>query len=170
MNFLNVIKSRWSVRDFSDIAIEQQKLQNIMEITHTAPTAKNMQPVHTYVITNGEMLKKIDDVSPCRYGATAVFAVCYNTDECWKDDSGAFRGEMDASIAATHIMLAATNEGLGTCWVCLFDKDGITKLLDLPKNEVPACLIMVGYPSDEAKPSPRHTDRKAFDKAFTVIE
>ncbi len=170
MNFLNVIKSRWSVRDFADIEVEKSKLQNIMEITHTAPTAKNMQPVHTYVITNSDMLKKIDSVSPCRYGATAVFAVCYNTDECWKNDDGDMRGEMDASIAATHIMLAATNEGLGTCWVCLFDKIKLKALLDLPENEVPACLIMVGYPSDKAKPSERHTDRKDFDKAFTVIE
>ncbi len=141
-----------------------------MEIAHTAPTAKNMQPVHTYVITNADMLKKIDDISPSRYGATAVFAVCYNTDECWTNEAGEMRGEMDASIAATHIMLAATNEGLGTCWVCLFDKDKLSELLDLPKNEVPACLIMVGYASDKAKPSPRHTERKDFDKAFTVIE
>lgn len=170
MNFNDVIKNRWSVRDFADIAVEKSKLQNIMEITHTAPTAKNMQPVHTYVITNSDMLKKIDTVSPCRFGATAVFAVCYNADECWKNSSGELRGEMDASIAATHIMLAATNEGLGTCWVCLFDKDGIKNVLDLPENEVPACLIMVGYPSDKAKPSERHTDRKDFDKVFTVIE
>jgi len=170
MNFLNVIKSRWSVRDFADVKIEKQKIQNIMDITYTAPTAKNMQPVHTYVVTNPEMLKKMDDVSACRYGATAVFAVCYNTDECWKNDAGDMRGEMDASIAATHIMLAATNEGLGTCWVCLFDKEKLKDLLNLPDNEVAACLIMVGYPSDKAKPSPRHLDRKDFDKAFTVIE
>ena len=170
MNFLNVIKSRWSVRDFSDIVIEKSKLLNILDITHTAPTARNMQPVHTYVITNADMLKKIDTVSPCRYGATAVFVVCYNTDECWKSDAGEMRGEMDASIAATHIMLAATNEGLGTCWVCRFEADGVKKVLDLPENEVPACLIMVGYPSDKARPSDRHLDRKDFDKAFTVIE
>lgn len=170
MNFADVIKSRWSVRDFADIEIEKQKIRNIMDITHTAPTAKNMQPVHTYVITNKDMLKKVDEVSACRYGATAVFAVCYNTDECWKEESGAMRGEMDASIAATHIMLAATNEGLGTCWVCLFDKAKLKDLLNLPDNEVGACLIMVGYPSDTAKPSPRHLDRKDFDKAFTVIE
>ncbi len=170
MNFNDVINNRWSVRAFANVPVEKEKLQSIIDTTITAPTAKNMQPVHTYVITNADMLKKVDDISACRYGATAVFAVCYNTDECWTNDKGDSRGEMDASIAATHIMLAATNEGLGTCWVCLFDEDKLRDALKLPQNEKPVCLIMVGYTADTARPSERHTTRKPLDKAFTFVE
>lgn len=170
MTFEQVINARYSARSFKDVAVENEKIDNIINLTMTAPTAKNMQPVKTYVITDSEMLKKLDDgVTICRFGATAVFAVCYDKTMAWTNSNGESRGEMDASIAATHIMLSATNEGLGSCWVCLFDKDKLKELLKLDDNIVPCCLIMTGYKADDCEPSVRHTQRKPVDEAFIKI-
>ncbi len=169
MDFSKVIENRWSVRDFSDRDVEEQKICNILEVFKSAPTAKNMQPVRLIAV-QGDSLNIVDEVSPCRYGAKLAFLVCSDESVSWKDKNNKSRGEMDATIAATHIMLAAANEGLGSCWVCLFDKEKTIELFNLENNIEPHCFMMVGYPSDKAVPADRHTIRNDLKDVVKYIK
>ena len=161
MEFNDVVNSRYSVRKFSDKKVEKEKIERIMHCANVAPTAKNTNCVRVYAVTNEKVLEKFNsEVSPCIYGATVVFAVCSDESVSWKSDYSGSRGVMDASIAADHIMLSAVNEGLGTCWVCLFTPDKLKEALSIKdENIVPHCLIVCGYAADDAMPSERHTMR-----------
>lgn len=169
MEFNDVINARYSVRSFDSRSVEQSKVERILETAKTAPTAKNMQPVFTLCIQSESALEKLNGISPCIYGAPLVFAVCSDENRCWVSPTGKSRGEMDASIAATHIMLSAVNEGLGTCWVCMFDADRLSEEFDIPENIKPQCLIAVGYPSSSASPSERHTERRPLSESVRHI-
>lgn len=169
MEFCKVIENRFSVREYDEKTVEEDVLQRILEVFRTSPTAKNRQPVRLIVVKDKDMLEKIDGISPCRYGATLAFLVCSDENEAWIDRKSHSRGEMDATIAATHIMLSCTNEGLGTCWVCLFDEDKTRALFELPDNIKPQCFIMAGYPKENTQPNERHTIRHELRDTVKII-
>ncbi len=169
MEFNDIIKARWSVRSFSDKKVEQDKILRILEIAQTAPTAKNMQPVRIICAHSEKAISDFRRISPCTYGAPLIFAICSDENECWVDSDGKSRGEMDASICATHIMLAATNEKLGSCWVCIFDKNELARRFELLENIVPRCLVVVGYPAEDAQPSQRHFDRLPLSETVKYV-
>ena len=169
MEFNEVIQSRWSVRSFDGKKVEKEKTERILSVARTAPTAKNMQPVRILCVQSSEGLEKLNKISPCIYGAPLVFVVCSDESRCWVSSAGKSRGEMDASISATHIMLAAANEGLGSCWVCMFDEKRLAREFELPENVVPQCLIIVGYPAKDAAPSERHNDRLPLSETVKFI-
>ncbi len=117
MEFKEVVKNRYSCKKYSERKIDRAKLNNILEAGRLAPTAKNLQEQHIYVIESEEALAKIDKATPCRYGAPTVLAVAFDKNNVFtypgeKRDSGI----EDASIVATHLMLAAYDEGVDSCW------------------------------------------------------
>ena len=112
IDFSEVIKNRYSCKKFSDRKVEKEKLDKILEAGRVAPTAKNLQEQHIYVVQSENGLAAIDKVTPCRYGAPVVLVVAYNKNNVFtypgeKRDSGIEA----ASIVATHMLLAAYNEG-----------------------------------------------------------
>ncbi len=167
MDFNKVLQSRYSVRSFASTPVEQQKIDNILNAFKSAPTAMNMQPVRVYVVNNPDTVKKMTKATPCVYGAPLIFAICHDDDKCCVQQSGRRLGEMDASIAATYIMLAAANEGLGSCWVCRFDADVTKQVLGIEDNKIVQCLMIVGYPEKDSAPSDRHFKR--LDLSESVI-
>lgn len=169
MDFEKVAAARWSVRSFDRKEVESRKIEYILQAVRCAPTAKNMQPVRIFCAGSKDSLEKLNTVSPCIYNAPIVMIVCSDENASWKSPDGDSRGEMDASIAATHIVLAAANEGLGSCWVCMFDKDKLKKQFSFPENIVPRCLIDIGYPTADAQPSERHFDRLPLDETVKFI-
>lgn len=170
MEYGEVIKNRYSVRDFSSKKIEDEKLEKILEAGLIAPTARNIQPLKIFVIQSKENLEKINLVSPCIYGANTVLAICYDVDISAKNVlSGEDSGEQDASIVCTHMMLEATNLGLGSVWVGMFDSNKFREFFNLPKNIIPVCLLPVGYIGENAKPSINHTKRKNKDEIYVRI-
>ena len=78
MDFTEVIKNRYSCKKFSDKQVDAQQLTEILEAGRVAPTAKNLQEQHIYVVQSEEMLAKIDKVTPCRYGAPTVLVVAFD--------------------------------------------------------------------------------------------
>lgn len=159
MEFEKVIKERKSTRKFSDRKIEKDKLEKILEAGRLAPTAKNLQPIKIYVVESEEGIQKIDKATKCRYNAPTVLVVCGDKDHSYvKDGSPIY--QMDASIVTTHMMLAATNEGVDNIWIELFDGEVIRKEFDIPNNLIPVCLLPVGYKSKLCPPSPFHKIRK----------
>ena len=80
LEFKEVIRKRYSCKKFSDRQVEEEKLSAILEAGRLAPTAKNLQEQHVYVLRTPEALAKIDAVTPCRYGAPTVLAVAFDSE------------------------------------------------------------------------------------------
>ena len=160
MTFMELAKARYSVRSYKPKPIEPEKLTQILEAGRIAPTACNNQPQRIKVITDPAELAKVDECTPCRFGAPAVLLVCYDKTVCWKRKfDGAGSGEVDASIVTTHLMLAAYELGLGACWVMHFDPVKTVELFTLPENIIPVAFLPIGYPADDAAPIDFHYQR-----------
>lgn len=168
MEFSELIKQRYSVRKFSPKAIEPEKLSAILEAGRLAPTAKNMQPQRIYVLQSKDALEKANNLSPCIYGAQTVLMICADVNEAWhRLGSGVSAAETDASIVATHMMLAAKNEGIGSVWVGMFVQKEAQKVFGLPENIMPYALMPIGYA--DMGPSERHEDRKPLNDTVIVL-
>ena len=166
--FMELAKKRFSVRQFADKPVPKDLLIKVLEAGNVAPTAKNLQPHRIHVLTKAEDIAKLDELSPCRYGAPVVLVFSYNTEEDWKhgEEPGVRSGVEDVSIVATHVMLRAAELGLGTTWVNRFRNSLLEKAL-LPANERSVLIMPIGFPAENAKPSRMHTTKKPLDK--TVI-
>ena len=170
MEFKEVIKNRYSCKKYSDRQVEVEKLEAILEAGRLAPTAKNLQEQHVYVIQNPDLLAKIDAITPCRYGAPTVIVVAFNKENVFtypggKRDSGV----EDATIVATHMILAAADEGVDSCWLNFFDPDKAAELLGLPANEEVLMLLDLGYAAPGAGPLPNHSSRKELKETVTYL-
>ena len=164
-NFFELAANRYSVRKYKPQPVEADKMAKILEAGRIAPTAHNNQPQRIKVITEAADLEKMDVCTRCRFGAPAALLVCYDKDVTWKrpfDD--ALSGEVDASIVVTHMMLQAHALGLGTCWVMYFDPAKTSENFALPENIIPVAFLPLGYPAEDAEPSPKHADRLPLDE------
>ena len=170
MEFKNVITARYSCKKYSDRQIEPEKLTAILNAGRLAPTAKNLQEQHVYVIQSQEALAKVDSVTPCRYGAPTVLVVAFNKNNVFtypggKRDSGV----EDATIVATHMILAAADEGVGSCWVNFLDPEKLAEVLGLPENEEVLMVMDLGYAAEGAGPLPNHGSRKDLTETVSYM-
>ena len=170
MEFGNVIRNRYSCKKYSDKQIEPEKLTAILEAGRLAPTAKNLQEQHIYGLQSAEALAKIDAATPCRYNAPTVLVVAFDRDNVFtypggKRDSGV----EDASIVATHLMLAAADEGADSCWLNYFNPEDLARALSLPENEEILMLLDLGYAAEGAGPLPNHTNRKELSETVSFL-
>ncbi len=164
MDFIELAKSRYSCRKFSERVVETDKLNAVLEAGRLAPTATNAQPVSVLVLKSEESLNKLRALTRMTYNANLVLVVCYDTNISWKaknynDEFDA--GDMDASIVTTHMALAAKNVGLDTLWARAFNAEEVARAFDLPESVKVACILDVGYAdAEQGGPSPRHDARK----------
>ena len=170
MDFSEVIKNRYSCKKFSDRKVEKEKLDKILEAGRVAPTAKNLQEQHIYVVQSENGLAAIDKVTPCRYGAPVVLVVAYHKNNVFtypgeKRDSGI----EDASIVATHMLLAAYNEGVDSCWINFFNPDELAQALNLPEDEEVLMLLDLGIAAEGTKALPNHNSRKELTETVTYM-
>ena len=170
MEFKEVVKNRFSCKKYSARKLEAAKLEAILEAGRLAPTAKNLQEQHVYVIQSDEMLAKVDSATPCRYGAPTVLAVAFDKNNVFtypggKRDSGV----EDATIVATHMILAAADEGVDSCWINFFDPEKMEKALGLPENEEILMVMDLGYAAEGAGPLPNHGSRKPLSETVSYI-
>jgi len=170
MEFKEVVKNRYSCKKFTDKQVESQKLTAILEAGRLAPTAKNLQEQHVYVVQAAEALAKIDTVTPCRYGAPTVLVVAYDKNNVFtypgdKRDSGV----EDATIVATHMILAAADEGVDSCWINYFDPEKMAAALALPENEEVLMVMDLGYGAEGVGPLPNHTNRKPLEQMVSYM-
>lgn len=172
MDFKELVTKRYSCKKYDGRQIEKAQLDAILEAGRWAPTAKNTQIQRVYVIQSEEALQKIDELTPCRYGAGTVLLVAYDKDGQYAYPGGKYMsGPEDAAIVASHMMLAAQNEGVNSCWINRFDPDQAREALCLPENEVPVMLLDLGYASEEAagQPLPNHASRKELSETVKYI-
>ena len=168
MEYTELIKSRYSSRKFLEKEVEQEKIDKIIEAGIIAPTAKNIQPQKILVIKSKNALDKIAKVSPCVYGAKCVMVVFYDNNIVCKLPNGMNTGAEDCSIVTTQMMLEATNQGLGTCWVNAFDPVKLKMEFNYPENWNPVCMLDIGY-SDAQPNSIMHFNKKNRNEIFKEI-
>lgn len=171
MEFLEVVKNRFSCKGFdSSKSVSAEKIEAILQAGRLAPTAKNLQEQKIYVIQSKEMIEKIDEATPCRYGAPVVLCVAFNKNNVFtypgnKRDSGI----EDAAIVATHLILAAENEGVNSCWLNFFDPEIVAEKLGLPDEEEVLMLMDLGYAAEGSGPLPNHNSRKPLSETVKYI-
>jgi nitroreductase len=165
-SFLDLAAARYSVRSFCPRAVEPEKLSQVLSAARLAPTACNNQPQRIKVISAPADLARADECTPCRFGAPVVLLVCYDKTVCWRhpENSALTSGAIDASIVTTHLMMAAQDAGLGSCWVMKVDVAETAELFNRPENFVPVAMLPTGYPAADAAPSDRHGTRFETEK------
>ncbi len=165
MSFFDVARERYSVRKYTEQPVEESMLTALLEMVQIAPTACNNQPQRIKIIQTAEDLAKVDQCTPCRFKAPLVLLICYDRNTCWKRSfDQANSGEVDASIVTSHIMLAAHELGLGSCWVMYFDPAKVVQLFDLPVHLVPVALLPIGYPAPDALPAKAHSTTLSLEE------
>lgn len=168
MSFIEIAKMRYSVRKYSDRAVESEKLEKIIEAAHVAPTAANLQPVKLIVVQSEEGLNKLGKAANT-YDAPIAIIVCADHSKAWiRPFDGKKTTDIDATILTDHMMHEATELGLGTCWVCYFKADIISKEFRLPDNLEPVNILAIGYADEVPADSNRHVkERIAVEKLVT---
>ena len=168
MDFLELAKERYSVRMYSNQPIEKEKINRILEAGRVAPTAHNNQPQRIYVIQSEEAREKVKKCTRYSFSAPCILLICYNEDESWYGPDNKL-GSIDASIVTTHMIMEATELGLGTVWVGSFNAEIAKSEFALPKNIIPVAFLPVGYPAEMAKPSPMHANRKDMSETVSYL-
>lgn len=171
MEYKEVVKQRYSCKKFSDRKVEKTELDAILEAGRLAPTAKNLQEQHVYVLQSEEALAKIDEVTPCRYGASTVLMMAFDSNNVYTYPGGQRdSGVEDASIVATHMILAAKDAGVESCWVNCFDPAEAKAKFNLPENEEVLMLMDLGYPAEKGgAPLSNHSSRKSLEETVTYL-
>lgn len=150
MDFITIAKQRMSVRNYKKTKVEPEKLEKILEAAHVAPTAANLQPVHLIAVQSEEGLAKIGKAANI-YGASLAIIVCADHNKAWvRPFDKKQTGDIDASILTDHMMLQATELGLGSVWVCYFKPDVLSREFNLPANLEPVNILVIGYSDEEA--------------------
>ncbi len=157
MNFYEVIKKRCSIRSYKPNPVEEEKLNRILEAARMAPSAANRQPICFVIIKDEktkQQLKRVYD-EKWFYTAPIIVCVCSIPEKAWIRSDGRNYADIDAAIAMDHLILAATEEGLATCWVAAFKVSILKSILKLPSGVEPVAMTPIGYPQDIPEPTYR---------------
>jgi nitroreductase len=150
MDLYETIQKRYSCRSYAPRKIETEKLNRILEAARLAPSAKNLQDWRFIVVTDDLQREQIAIAANEQMfitSAPAIIVGCSNIDYSMR--CGQKIGPIDVAIAMEHIALAATAEGLATCWVGSFHMEKVRKVLDIPQKIEIVELMPIGYPADE---------------------
>jgi nitroreductase len=170
MEFYDVIKKRRSVRKYKSDPIPEDVLSRILEAGRVAPSAKNIQPWRFIVIKDPSTKKGIAEASRGQLwiaDADAILVGCILNKIAWGRMGGYMSsGPVDISIALDHMILAAANEGLGTCWIGAFVEKEVKDILQVPDDVTVLALTPIGYPDEEPKDRGRKDPEQiiSFDK------
>jgi len=171
MDFAQLAVARYSLRKFSDRAIEEEKLRIILEAGRNAPTAHNNQPQKIFVLRTAEALAKADACIGSHFNPPVLLIVAYDPAVAWnRENDGKNHGEIDAAIATTQMMLQAADLGLGTTYVGMFDIDKLMAAFPEMHGCVPVAVLTLGYPAEGAHPARLHLDRKPLEDFVTYLD
>lgn len=166
MSFLELAKKRGSIRKFRDGGVEDEKLRQVLEAGRIAPSAVNFQPWY-FIVVHDEALRR--QVATAYKGnwilqAPVIIVVCGDHNQAWKRFDKKDHCDIDAAIAIDHMTLAATDLGLGTCWVCAFNPQIIRGVFKLPEHIEPIALLPIGYPVETVNENRHDSERKPLDE------
>ena len=151
MEFAQLIRQRYSVRSYKHDPVPDAVLDRVLEAARLAPTAANRQPFRVLVIRTEGREEELGRLyrRPWFVEAPLVIGVCCLPAEAWVRRDGKSYGDVDAAIVMDHLVLAATAEGLGTCWVANFDPAAAREILALPAGVEPIAFSPLGYAADQ---------------------
>lgn len=157
MDFSTLIATRYSVRAYKPDPVEEDKLQQVLEAARLAPTAANRQPFQVIVIHTAGREHELGRIyrAPWFSQAPLILVVCGLPKQAWTRGDGKNYCDVDAAIVMDHMILAAAELGLGTCWIGAFDAPAARAVLGLPEDVEPIVLTPLGYPADEPRPKKR---------------
>lgn len=165
MELEQVVAQRYSVRKFENRHLEKADIETILKAGHLAPTGCNFQPQRILVLNTDTAIEKLKKCTKCHFDAPCAMLVCYNKEETWKRPyDGALSAPVDSVIVATHMMLAAHNIGVGSCWVMHFDPTAMRETYNIPENVEPTALLVMGYPHKDAAPIQMHFEKRPMDE------
>ena len=165
MDFLKLVRARYSVRQYQNRPVEPEKVEQLLEAAQAAPTAANCQPVRLLVVETPDGRRRLAGAAEL-YGAPLAVVVCADRSRAWKRPfDGKQTTDIDASILTDHMMLAASALGLGSVWICYFQPEAVKAALGLPEHLEPVNILAVGY-ADGAPASPERwrTERIPLDE------
>ena len=168
MNFYELAKSRYSVRNFKQQPIPQETVDKILAYGHIAPTGCNMQPQRILVINEATSLAKLKECTRSHFDAPLAMLICYHKEEGWtRRYDGAKSAPVDCSIVTTHMMLGAWELGIGSCWVMSFDPQKMRENFNIPEALEPVALLVMGYPAEDSTPAPMHEAVRTLEELIS---
>lgn len=165
MEVREAILKRRSIRKFKKQEIPKEVLEKLKEALIWAPSAGNLQARKFYFVFNEKIKKKLAKAALNQNfiaEAPLVIVGCCDLEKIsWYGERGKNLYTIcDVSAAVENLMLLATEEGLGTCWVGAFDESKVSQILDLPKNLRPIVIVPIGYPAEIPSPPEREPKEK----------
>ncbi len=157
MDFQDLITRRYSVRAYKPDPVEEGKLLQVLEAARLAPTAANRQPFQVIVIRTAGREEELRRIYNAKWFVQAplVLCVCAAPSAAWTRKDGKNYADVDATIAMDHLILAATELGLGTCWIAAFDPPAAREVLRLPGDVEPVAFTPLGYADDQPREKKR---------------
>ncbi|MCW4019469.1 MAG: nitroreductase family protein [Candidatus Bathyarchaeota archaeon] len=151
METFEAIKKRRSIRSYQEKPVEETKLLRILEAARLSPSAVNMQPCDLIVVKEPEAKKRLSKAYPRTWfeKAPLIVIVCATPEKAWQRKDGEEIWKIDAAIAMQSLVLAATAEGLGTCWVCAFDEEKTRDALGIPETVRVVAMTPLGYTAEQ---------------------
>ena len=163
MNFLELAQERFSVRDYKSNKIELEKLETVLEAGRIAPSAANQQPWHFVVVQQPSTISKLQQCGRI-FNAPTYIVICSEPKKAWvRPQDGKNHVDIDLGITIDHLTLAATDLGLGTCWICWFDPKLCSDILALPDGIEPVAILPIGYPNVEPSLNRHLCSRKPIE-------
>lgn len=171
MDFEELARERYSLRYMDpEKKVEMEKLQKLAEVARISPSACNLQRHRLTMVVSDEGIGKIKKCTQCHFNAPAVIILSIDSDtgkSIMDKTAGKKFGLIDIGIVAAHIALEATELGLGSTIVGLFDEKKIKKEFDIPKGQTPVLIMPIGYPTEKGGPSIKHKSRYPLDKTVS---
>jgi nitroreductase len=157
MEFQELIRVRRSIRGYKTDPVPQEVLRRILEAGRLAPTAANRQAFQLIVVTDAAARLQLRDVydRDWFYTAPLILVGCVEPAKAWQRADGFNAAEVDISIVMDHIILAAADEGLGSCWICNFNETRLHTILGIPPDVRVIAMTPLGYPAAEPRPFQR---------------
>jgi nitroreductase len=151
MEYSELIARRYSVRAYKSDPVEDEKLQKVLEAARLAPTASNRQPFQIIVIHTQGRKDELQRIYRPEWFVQPplILCACAVPIQGWVRSSDQRRLlDVDLGIVMDHLILEATNQGLGTCWIAAFNPEAARQILELPDEVEPVIFTPLGYPSD----------------------
>jgi len=150
VEFSDLIQARYSCRAYRPDPVGNDVLAKVLDAARRAPTACNRQPFQLIVIHTEGREQELARIyhRPWFAKAPIIIGACGIPRDTWVRRDGKNYNDVDVAIAMDHLILAATDAGLGTCWVAAFDPAAAREILGLPDYVEPIAFTPLGYPAD----------------------
>ena len=159
MSFAELVRARYSVRAYRPDSVPDDLLAQVLEAGRLAPTAANRQPIRILVIHTAGREAELGRLYAKDWftAAPVILGVCSVAREAWVREKidGRSYADIDAAIVMDHLVLAATDLGLGTCWIASVDPAVARDVLGLPDDVEPLLFTPLGFPADAPGPKER---------------